>query len=140
MTTSQTFAWWSTCAICVTCVDAKRSYCPSSSRARSHYHSHAFHSHTLSLPHISTSFRDRHATKNVSRSGGNHVDQHDVVNKRLALFSERQKIKAIPGSYCYYFTLQESSRKYKTLTITKRARRRQRQQVLQDRMIYLFIY
>ena len=92
MAVSRTFAWWSTCAICVICVNAKRSYCPSSSRTCSQYHSHAFYSHILSLPHISTWFRARHATKKASGSGGNHGDQHvdhddqHVVNRACHCF------------------------------------------------------
>ena len=49
MAVSRTFTWWITCTICVICVSAKRSFCPSSSRTRSHYHSHTFHSHTFQL-------------------------------------------------------------------------------------------
>ena len=82
MAVSRTFARWSTCTICVICVSAKRSYCPSSSRTRSHYHFHAFHSHTfqLGLEHDT-----QQKAKKASRSGESDGDQHGVVNNPLVI-------------------------------------------------------
>ena len=135
MALSRTFARCGTCTICAICVSAKRSYCPFSSRTRSHYHSHAFRSHTFQLGSERVTQK-----KNTSRGSGNHGDQHGVVKSACLCFRNDKRWKQFHEVIVITLTLQKSSLKYKILTITERARRRGWQEVLQTRLLYLCIY
>ena len=131
MAVSRTFPWWSSCTICAICVGAKCSYCPSSSRTRSHYHLHAviisWIDYNWNALHCMHGFQlgsergtqQKYAAWRSRNHGINMVSLFVLVIVFVTI-----KDKAISWSYCYCFDTSDrkSSQKYKILSVTKRAR------------------